>query len=453
MDRKVMPHNIQIEQALLGAIILDKDIIYKVRELPVDLFYIEAHKILFSAIKALAEKRELIDLITLTEELRVLGNLNDVGGIKYITSLSNSVPTTKNADYYINNLISLMNRRNIIKASNEAIEKAYTEVDDITVLSRVKEDIEGIGILNNGSFIEDINLIEDEDDNKVTRIKTGFKELDKKLRGGFELGTLNVIAGWQGAGKSTLINQMVISESISQGYKVFLYSGELKATNALKWLRRTICDQVHIQEIKAEFGVYYKETEECKKLIKNWLNNKFYLYKNKRNLSLDTLIYHMEILAKRDNVKVFVIDNLIKLIVTAGVQDELMAQTIIVNKLKDFAEDNNVIVHLIAHCKKNGDRSKPPTIEDISGSANIGNLSDYVMCIHRIPEKNKKGESDYDMGIYLYKNRHGQEMNRALKTYFDEIRKRFYTDGSELRKEYGYMGNDPFVQVAIDTPF
>lgn len=453
MDKRVSPHSVEVEQSVLGAILLNDNLFYEVRDLSQDMFYKEVHKLIFGAMKAIRKRKEPIDLITLTEELKSINSLADAGGISYITSLSTVVPTTKNINSYINKLISFKNRRDIIEASSKIMDMAFKEADDITILSNAKDCIGNIGILNSDNFIVDIWDVEDDDDSSTTRVASGFIELDKRLKGGFEFGTLNVLAGWQGAGKSTLINQMVIAESINQGYKTFIYSGELKASNAIKWLRRTIANESHIKEIEGKFGTYYNELDECKVMVKEWLCNKLYLYKNKRNLTIDALIHHMEVLAKKEDVKVFIIDNLVKFIMTIGVSDELMAQTIIVNKLKDFADENNVIVHLVAHCKKNGDRNKAPTIEDISGSANIANLADYVTCIHRVPKNDSNKDKGYDTGLYLYKNRYGSEMHIPMRMNFSEKRKRFYTGERELRKEFKYAQKYEFTQATLENPF
>ena len=98
---RIPPHSVESEQSILGSILLDKEAIITVTETiqPED-FYKEAHKIIYECMVKLNNKNEPIDLITLTEELRKQGHLEDVGGISYITSLSTIVPTTSNVKYY-----------------------------------------------------------------------------------------------------------------------------------------------------------------------------------------------------------------------------------------------------------------------------------------------------------------------------------------------------------------
>ena len=98
---RIPPHSVESEQSILGSILLDKDAIITVSEtIKPDDFYKEAHKLIYESMMKLNNKGEPIDLITLTEELRNQGFLDDVGGISYITSLSTIVPTTSNVKYY-----------------------------------------------------------------------------------------------------------------------------------------------------------------------------------------------------------------------------------------------------------------------------------------------------------------------------------------------------------------
>src|SRR5699024_12537508 len=97
---RIPPHSVESEQSILGSILLDKDAIITVSEtINPDDFYKEAHKIIYEAMIKLSNKSEPIDLITLTEELKKQGNLDDVGGIYYINILSTIIPTTSNVIY------------------------------------------------------------------------------------------------------------------------------------------------------------------------------------------------------------------------------------------------------------------------------------------------------------------------------------------------------------------
>lgn len=101
MIDRVPPQNIEAEQAVLGAMLLEREAIAKVMEkLRSEDFYREAHKVIFNAMLELYNRNEAVDLVTVTEVLKKNGKLEDVGGIAYVTSLANSVPTAANVVYH-----------------------------------------------------------------------------------------------------------------------------------------------------------------------------------------------------------------------------------------------------------------------------------------------------------------------------------------------------------------
>ena len=101
MIDRVPPQNIEAEQAVLGAMLLEREAIAKVMEkLRFEDFYREAHKVIFNAMLELYNRNEAVDLVTVTEVLKKNGKLEDVGGIAYVTSLANSVPTAANVVYH-----------------------------------------------------------------------------------------------------------------------------------------------------------------------------------------------------------------------------------------------------------------------------------------------------------------------------------------------------------------
>ena len=103
IEERVPPQNIEAEQAVLGAMLIDKEAIAKATEvLSADDFYREAHRVIFSAMLELYNKNEAVDMVTVTEILKRDNKLEDIGGIAYITSLANVVLTAANVKYHAN---------------------------------------------------------------------------------------------------------------------------------------------------------------------------------------------------------------------------------------------------------------------------------------------------------------------------------------------------------------
>jgi twinkle protein len=275
-------------------------------------------------------------------------------------------------------------------------------------------------------------------------IQLGINKIDDNIIG-LPLGSLNVITGRTGEGKSTILNQFFIGESIRQGYKVFLFSGELTESNAKGWLLDTLANKEDLLEFTSKKGYKYKKlSSSAVSRIDDFLEDKFYLY-TEEDYSINAIISKMEIMAKRYGVKVFCIDNL--MVTENDEKEELRNQTEIVKKLKSFAKKYNCIVHLVAHPRKAQNGQMGLDKSDISGSANITNLADYVMIVQRIYEEDG---TDKHTELTINKDRY-MGCNGKVYLLFDKDRRRFYCkngNGEELEVDY-FMQN--LEQINIDS--
>lgn len=273
-----------------------------------------------------------------------------------------------------------------------------------------------------------LDMIEDFDVHEAETLKTGIDYIDEKLIG-MVFGSLNVLSGRNGSGKSTILNQIYIAEAIHQGYKTFLFSGELIGGNVKYWLLQTLANEEQFAEYTAKDGHKYKKvTIQAKEKIINDMKDRFFLY-DSDDYRIEAIIEKMTILAKRYGVRVFVIDNLMT--IESSLKDKYEAETDIVKKLKNFAKKYNSIVHLVAHPRKsmNDEIEK----DDVAGSANITNLADYVTTISRA----KDDVVEYDAILKILKNRH-TGVNVGKRLMFNIERKRFYSSETEkeLNKRY-----------------
>lgn len=273
-----------------------------------------------------------------------------------------------------------------------------------------------------------LDMIEDFDVHEAETLKLGIDDIDADLVG-MVFGSLNVLSGRNGSGKSTILNQIYIAEAIAQGYKTFLFSGELIGGNVKYWLLQTLANEEQFAEYTAKDGHKYKKvTIQSKEKIVNDMKDRFFLY-DSDDYRIEAIIEKMTILAKRYGVRVFVIDNLMT--VESSLKDKYEAETDIVKKLKNFAKKYNALVHLVAHPRKsmNDEIEK----DDVAGSANITNLADYVTTISRA----KDDVVEYDAILKILKNRH-TGVNVGKRLMFNIERKRFYSSETEkeLNKRY-----------------
>ena len=334
---------------------------------------------------------------------------NDEAGIKGAREVFNRLPNSSvkivrcEVANDINELLHKYGKLAVLKQ----IEKASTPT------------LEGVATLD---------MIEDFDVHEAETLKTGIDYIDEKLIG-MVFGSLNVLSGKNGSGKSTILNQIYIAEAISQGYKTFLFSGELIGGNVKYWLLQTLANEEQFAEYTAKDGHKYKKvTIQSKEKIVNDVKDRFFLY-DSDDYRIEAIIEKMTILAKRYGVRVFVIDNLMT--IESSLKDKYEAETDIVKKLKNFAKKYNALVHLVAHPRKsmNDEIEK----DDVAGSANITNLADYVTTISRA----KDDVVEYDAILKILKNRH-TGVNVGKRLMFNIERKRFYSSETEkeLNKRY-----------------
>ena len=135
MSEKIQPQNIEAEQSVLGAMLIDKDAIGKVTEiLTADDFYRESHKVIFNAMLDIYNKNESVDLITVIDALRRSNKLSDIGGVAYVTSIADMVLTAANVKYHADIVAEKSVLRQLIRAATDIAVMGYESSDDVSTL-------------------------------------------------------------------------------------------------------------------------------------------------------------------------------------------------------------------------------------------------------------------------------------------------------------------------------
>ncbi len=259
---RIPPHSVESEQSILGSILLDKEAIITVTETikPED-FYKEAHKIIYECMMKLNNKNEPIDLITLTEELKKQGHLEDIGGISYITSLSTIVPTTSNVKYYADIVKEKSVLRKLIRVSNDILnlgydssikvedilEKAEKQIFDISQ-EKSSEDFQTI----NSVLMDTYDTIEKLYTNKedITGITTGFDDLNKKTNG-LQRTDLLLVAARPAMGKTAFSLNLVQNAALKGDASVAVFSLEMSKEQLVQ---RMLSAQSHVELKKIKTG-------------------------------------------------------------------------------------------------------------------------------------------------------------------------------------------------------
>ena len=251
---RVPPHSIEAEQSVLGAMILDKEAINEAIEIirPDD-FYKEANAEIYEAIITLFNKNEPVDLITLSEELKRRGTLENIGGVTYLANLSSGVATTANTKYYCKIVEEKSILRKLIKSSNEIMGKAYEDSEDVNVIiEKAEKEIFDItqGTQREGfSPISEVLLdsfakIEEMAANQggLTGLTTGFIDLDNNLSG-LQNSDLILLAARPSMGKTAFGINIATNSALKAKANVAIFSLEMSKEQLVQ---RMIAATAHV---------------------------------------------------------------------------------------------------------------------------------------------------------------------------------------------------------------
>jgi replicative DNA helicase len=260
---RIPPHSAEAEESVIGGILLDNECLNTAVELvSADDFYSPSHQIIFSAMTSLWDKREPIDIITLSQKLRSLDALEEIGGMDGLTRLASLVPSTAHLEYYARLVKEHSLRRRVIREASSVIQEAFSVEQDIeTFLDTTEQRILAVSdyrvspsFHRAGDVVQDsIKLIEQLFDRKelVTGVPTGFQDLDK-MTAGFQPSDLIIIAARPSMGKTALALSIASYVGIT-GPKggVAIFSLEMSKEQLVL---RMLCSLAHVDNSKVRTG-------------------------------------------------------------------------------------------------------------------------------------------------------------------------------------------------------
>ena len=234
---KLLPQNIEAEAGVLGSLLIDPGAIDQVADFlrPED-FYREAHREIYRAVLDLYETSDPADLITLTDELQRRGKLEEVGGISYVSSLANQVPTSANVEYYGRIVERTSILRRLISAAGQIAAVAYSEPDASVALDEAeklvfnvsqrftRDDLEPIRETLR-EYIDKLDQLH-EHRGTIVGVATGFSDLDK-MTGGLQKSDLIILAARPAVGKTAMALSLAHNSSLRFGRKIAIFSLEM----------------------------------------------------------------------------------------------------------------------------------------------------------------------------------------------------------------------------------
>lgn len=253
-EGRMPPQAVDVEMAVLGAMLIDKEAVSKAIEVIDDsCFYRDAHRKVYQAMIALFERSEPVDLVTLTEELRRRGHLEDIGGAYYLTELTGKVTSSANIEYHAHIILEKSLMRQLIAAATEIAARGYNEMEDaLELIDRAEEKIFQISesrlkksfISMSTAIHSTMELLESihGTHSGVTGVPSGFALLDS-LTGGFQKSDLIIIAGRPSMGKTSLALSCARNAAVDHGIPAGIFSVEMSATQLVL---RLLCAEARV---------------------------------------------------------------------------------------------------------------------------------------------------------------------------------------------------------------
>ncbi|MEK4630477.1 MAG: replicative DNA helicase [Solibacillus sp.] len=417
MDR-VPPHNNEAEQSVLGAIFLEPQALITASEIVIaDDFYHIAHQKIFQTMLNLSDKGKAIDVVTVTEELSAKKELEDVGGLSYLTELANAVPTAANIAHYAKIVEEKALLRRLIRVASKIADDGYTREDEVEVLlaEAEKKMLEVSNRKNAGDFkhVKDV-LVQTFDnieqlqsrDGDVTGIPTGFRDLDK-MTAGFQRNDLIIVAARPSVGKTAFALNVAQSVAVKARENVAIFSLEMGADQLVM---RMLCAEGNIDAQRLRTGALEAEDWSKLTMAMGSLSNSGIFIDDTPGVRITDIRAKCRRLAKEQGLGMILIDYL-QLILGSGKPGENRQQEVseISRSLKGLARELKVPVIALSQLSRGVEQrqDKRPMMSDLRESGSIEQDADIVAFLYRDDYYDKESESKDIIEIIIAKQRNG----------------------------------------------
>lgn len=446
---KVPPQSKELEEAVLGAIMLEKgafDVVIEI--LKAECFYVDAHQRIFRAIQGLANKSQPIDILTVVEELRFREELEMIGGPYYVTKLTNSVVSSANIEAHARIILQKFIQRELIRISGEIIQEAYEDSTDVFELLNSAEskmyDVTNKHLKNNYESIDSvlvktIQRIEDlrHRNEDITGVPSGFPALDK-VTYGWQNTDLIILAARPAVGKTAFALNLARNAALhpTRPTPVAVFSLEMGAAQLVSrilsaeseiWLEKISRGKMEEHEMKQLYAKGIQKLAQAPIFLDD-----------SAGLNVFELRAKCRRLKTQNNIGMIIIDYL-QLMSGTGDKGSNREQEIstISRSLKGLAKELQVPVialsQLSREVEKRKDGNKMPQLSDLRESGAIEQDADMVCFIYR-PDyydvaQNEMGESvKGETHLRIAKHRNGSLETIVLRARL-EIQ-RFYDDSA-----------------------
>lgn len=393
---KVPPQAVELEEAVLGAMMLEKDAVSSVIDiLQPKVFYKESHQKIFSAIYRLFGKSEPIDILTVTNELKNAGELEMVGGPYYITMLTSRIASAANVEYHARIILQKHIQRELINISSEVIKEAFEDTTDVfTLLDKAEQNLFSVSETNLRRNFEDMHslvkqAIEDiesarDSDSHMRGVPSGFVDLDR-ITTGWQKSDLIILAARPSMGKTALALTMARNIAVDFERPVAIFSLEM---SSVQLVTRLIASETELRSEKLKKGdLQDYEWEQLHTKISGLIDAKIFI-DDTPALTIFELRAKCRRLKQQHDIQMVFVDYL-QLMSGGGDNKGNREQEIsqISRSLKALAKELDVPVLALSQLSRAVEnrpgQSKRPILSDLRESGAIEQDADLVLFIYR----------------------------------------------------------------------
>jgi replicative DNA helicase len=431
---RVPPHDMEAEKSVLGSLLIDKDAIVKVVEfLRSKHFYKPAHEHIYEAIMILYEKREPADLVTVPNQLKKMKELENVGGVAYLTELVNAVPTAANIEAYANLIRSDAIKRALISTSSEIGEMAFeeAEVDDLLdkseqLLYSVSQDIAYQEFVPIKDTLEITFERLDELSKKkgaLRGVPTGLKGLDRMLSG-LQKENMTVLAARPSVGKTSLAINIAQHAAVENGNGVAMFSLEMGREMLVD---RMIAAQAGIDGWRIATGNLNEEDFEKYGVAAGELAEAPIFIDDTPGISVLEMRTKARRIMLENKIDLIIVDYM-QLVKAPKAESRVQEVSQISQGLKNLARELKVPVLAVSQLSRAVEQrggEKRPQLSDLRDSGSIEQDADVVMFLYRPDEEDRTNAK-----LIVAKHRNGPtgELDLFFKTEYT----RFYEVESKV---------------------
>lgn len=428
MKARIPPHDLSAEVSVLGSILIDADAIIQVAEIlkSVD-FYEPTHQMIYAGMMELFEKRQPIDAVTLSNQLKKSKELDTVGGSSKIAKLTNEVATSSNVTHYANLVAEASMRRNIISTAAELGELAFDESQEARdILDTTEQKIFQISqTQDRDAFVpikdtlaESFERIDEmqRNPNSMRGIPTGLADLDGILAG-FGKSNLLILAARPGMGKTALSLNIAQHIAVNEKKKVAIFSLEMSKEELVD---RLLVSQADIDAWRLKTGRL--DQQDFMKLsdAMGVLADTHIFIDDKPGMSIFEMRTKARRLAMEHGLDFLVVDYL-QLAHGRTMDNRVQEVAEISQGLKNIARELKIPVLALSQLSRaiESRGEKTPQLSDLRESGSIEQDADAVMFLYR-----KDDDIRESVNLKIAKHRHGSVGDVDL--YFRGDRMKFY---------------------------